>query len=354
MKIAVISDTHCGVRNSSDIFINYQERFYNEMFFPYLLKNNIKHIIHLGDYYDHRKYINFKALNSNRNVFLNKLKEYGITMDIICGNHDVFYKNTNDLCSLKELMGYYINNVNIVMKPSVLDYDGLRIGLVPWINNENYHDTMKFIEKCDADWLGAHLELNGFELMKGVMNTHGMDASAFNRFEMVLTGHFHTKSTQGNIHYLGSQMEFTWSDANDPKYFHVIDTKTRELTSVRNPITMFEKILYDDSKMDYNIDYDVTKLKDKFVKVVVVNKTEPYLFDKFIDKIQNAQTHELKIAETFNEFLGENIDDESISVEDTTELLDSYIDAVDTELDKDKIKSFMREVYVEACNEEIL
>lgn len=354
MKIAVINDTHCGIRNSSDIFVEYQEKFYNDVFFPHLLENGIKNIIHLGDYYDHRKYINFKALNSNRKVFLSKLKEYGITMDIIPGNHDVYYKNTNDLNSLKELMGYYINNVNIIMKPTVLDYDGLRIGLVPWINNENYHEYMGFIEKCDAEWLGAHLELDGFELMKGVMNTHGMHSDVFNRFEMVLTGHFHTKSNKGNIHYLGSQMEFTWADANDPKYFHVIDTATREVTPVHNPLTMFEKVLYDDRNMDYNSNYDVSILKDKFVKVVVVNKSDPYLFDKFIDKVQHAECHELKIAETFTEFMGENIDDDNISIEDTTQLLDSYIDAVETDLDKERMKAFMREIYVEASNSEIV
>jgi DNA repair exonuclease SbcCD nuclease subunit len=354
MKIAILNDTHAGIRNSSDIFIEYQERFYSEIFFPYLLEHGIKQIIHLGDYYDHRKYVNFKALNSNRHVFLDKLKEYGITMDIICGNHDVFYKNTNELCSLKELMGYYTNNVNIVMQPRVMDYDGLKIALIPWINNENYHDTMRFIQTCSADWVGAHLELNGFELMKGVMNTHGMDVEPFKRFEVVLTGHFHTKSTNDNIHYLGSQMEFTWADSGDPKYFHVVDTKTRAITPVRNPLTIFEKILYDDKKMDYNSQYDVSNLKNKFVKLVVVNKSDPYLFDKFVDKIQSVETHELKIAETFTEFMGENVDDENISVEDTSQLLDSYIDAIDTELDKDRMKAFMREVYVEACNEEIV
>ena len=106
MKVAILNDTHCGVRNSSDIFIKYQERFYTEVFFPYLKKHDIKQILHLGDYYDHRKYVNFKALNSNRKVYLDRLREDGIHMDIIPGNHDVFYKNTNELCSLKELLGH--------------------------------------------------------------------------------------------------------------------------------------------------------------------------------------------------------------------------------------------------------
>jgi len=353
MKIAVLNDTHCGVRNSSDIFLEYQEKFYRDVFFPYLKEHGITQIIHLGDYYDHRKYVNFKAQNQNRKVFLEPMREMGITMDIIPGNHDVYYKNTNELCSLKELLGHFKTNVNIIMEPRVMDYDGLRIALVPWINNENYGEMVRFIENCDADWLGAHLELTGFDMMKGVINTHGMSAELFNRFEMVMTGHFHTKSQQGNISYLGSQMEFTWADAGDPKYFHVIDTKTREITPVRNPITMFEKVLYNDKEMDYN-GYDVSTLEDKFVKVVVVNKTDAFLFDRFIERIQHANTHELKIAETFDEFMGENVDSESISVEDTTQLLDSYVDAVETELNKEKMKHLMRELYVEASNMEIV
>jgi predicted phosphodiesterase len=83
MKIAILNDTHAGVRNSSDIFVDYHRRFFEEVFFPYLNEHNIKQILHLGDYYDHRKFVNFKALNENRKHFLEMLKLYGITMDII-------------------------------------------------------------------------------------------------------------------------------------------------------------------------------------------------------------------------------------------------------------------------------
>ena len=353
MKIAILNDTHAGMRNSSDIFIQYQEKFYSEVFFPYLKEHGIKQIIHLGDYYDHRKFINFKAQNANRQMFLNVLKEEGIHMDIIPGNHDVFYKNTNELSSLKELLGYYTSNVNIVMKPKVLDYDGCSIALLPWINSENYVDSINFIKTCKASILGAHLELVGFDMMKGLPNAHGMTTEHFDRFEMVLSGHFHTKSSQGNIHYLGSQMEFTWADADDPKYFHVLDTETRELTPVCNPHTIFEKVVYNDEETDYN-SYDVTRLNDKFIKVIVAKKKDPYMFDRFIDKINQQNIYELKIAETFDEFIGENISDEVVSLEDTTQLLDSYVDAVETDLDKDKIKNLMRNLFVEAQNLEIV
>ena len=352
MKLAVLNDTHCGVRNSSDIFLKYQERFFGEVFFPYLKENNITQILHLGDYYDHRKFVNFKALNDNRKVFLEPMRDLGITMDIIPGNHDVYYKNTNQLCSLKELLGYFTSNVNILMEPTVLDYDGLKIGCLPWINAENSERYLNWLQNVKCDWIGAHLELSGFDMMRGIKSPHGMSSDLFKRFEVVMSGHFHTKSSKDNIYYLGSQMEFTWADAGDPKHFHIIDTETRVLTPVRNPLTMFTKIFYDDTKGIPQINKE--SLEDHFVKVVVVNKTDPFKFDKFIDAIQQIKVHELKIAETFDEFIGANVLDDNISVEDTTELLDSYIEAVETDLDKDRMKTTMRSLYVEAQNKEIL
>ena len=353
MKIAILNDTHCGARNSSDIFMDYQEKFYDDVFFPYLIENKIDKIIHLGDYYEHRKYVNFKALEHNRRIFLDKLREHNITMDIIPGNHDVFYKNTNELCSLKELMGHYMDCVKIYMENEVVEYDGLKIALIPWINVENYADTMDFIKTCSADIIGGHFEFSGFEMYKGIPNPHGMDTKEFNRFEMVLSGHFHTKSSRDNIHYLGSQMEFTWGDCDDPKYFHILDTDTREITPVRNPHTLHTKLVYNDEKTDYNT-IDVTHLDNQFVKVIVERKQDFFAFDRLIDRITQRPIHELKIAETFTEYMGDNVEDEEIKLDDTQVLLDSYVEAVETEADKEKLKTLLRGLYVEAQNQEMV
>jgi hypothetical protein len=240
-----------------------------------------------------------------------------------------------------------MNEIHIIMEPKVLEYGSLKIALLPWINSENYEESISFVENCKADWLCGHLELNGFDMIRGVKQTHGMDHKIFSRFEQVLTGHYHTASREDNIWYLGSQLEFTWNDAGDNKYFHVIDTETREITKIQNTYRLFEKILYNDEEMSYN-NYNVSVLKNKFVKVVVINKNDMFSFDRFIDRIQNENIHELKIAENFNEFLGENIEDNKINFDDTHEIVNSYIDAVDTDLDKDKIKSKVRELMTEA------
>ena len=352
MKIAILNDTHAGIRNSSDIFMDYQERFYSEVFFPYMLENDIKHILHLGDYYDNRKTVNFKALSHNRKIFLEPMRKHGITMDIIPGNHDVYYKNTNELNALKELQGHYMNEVNLVLEPRVMNYDGCNVALIPWINQENEKESMEFLGSCKADIVGAHLELAGFEMQKGMPCQDGMDKKHFDRFEMVLSGHFHAKSSQGNIHYLGSQMEFFWNDCDDPKHFHILDTETRELIAVRNPITIYEKIYYDHENM--NKFKDLKYLDKKFVKVIVTNKGDPYEFERFVDRVQAQKIHELKIQEDFKEFIGENVENEEISLDDTETIVYNYIDAVNTDLDKGRIKKEISDLMMEAQTMEIV
>jgi hypothetical protein len=206
---------------------------------------------------------------------------------------------------------------------------------------------MDFIANCKCDWLGAHLELGGFDMMRGIQNHGGMDHKIFSRFERVLSGHYHTKSTQDNITYLGTQLELFWSDAHDPKFFHILDTATRELTPIQNNHTVFKKIVYNDTETDYN-DYNVSECDNKFVKIVVITKKDLYTFDRFVDRIQDRPIYELKIAENFDEFLGTNVDTGDISVEDTGELLASYIDATDTVLDKEKLKTKMSNLLIEA------
>ena len=347
MKVCILNDTHVGIRNSSNIFLDNAEKFYNDVLFPYLLEHDIRRIVHLGDVFDNRKFINFHSLNRFRKSFLSRLRQHGIHMDVIPGNHDTYYKNTNELNALKELLGHYMGEVTIHMEPTVIDLDGFKLALLPWICQENYDRSMEFISTCKADWLGGHLELQGFDVLRGVQSHGGLNHKIFSRFEKVISGHFHVGSQRDNIHYLGTQMEFFWGDAGDEKGFHVLDTSTRELEKIVNPHTLFERINYDDSKYDYNM-HDTLYLDGKFVKIVVINKTDLFTFDRFVDRIQSQKILDLKIAENFNEFMGENVEDEAVSVEDTAEMLDDYVEAVDTDLDKDKLKLNMRNLLTEA------
>lgn len=360
MEVAVLTDTHAGVKNGSDIFLDYAERFYNEIFFPHCLERGITQILHLGDYFDHRRVAHIKVLARNRTMFLDKLREYGMHMDIIPGNHDVVYKNTNELCSLTEILNHYRDIVSLHMEPSVVTYDELKVALLPWINAENYNESIEFVNSVDAPFLGAHLELAGFEMMKGMpVNSHGMSPNIFSRFETVLSGHYHTKSTRQNIHYLGTSIEHTWADCNDPKYFHVIDTASRELKQIRNHISIYNKLQYDDSDATSDVtaelaQHDFSNVPGSFIKIIVRNKKNPYLFDKYLDAVMALNPFDVKVVESFDEFLSENVDDSSLQVSDTLTLLNDYIDSVETELDKSRLKGMMHGLYIEAQNSDAI
>ena len=346
MQIAILNDTHAGVKNGSDIFLDYSAKFYDEIFFPYLVENGIKRILHLGDYFEHRKYVNYKVLEHNYKHFVSKLYKHDITMDIIPGNHDVYYKNTNSLNSIETILKQYSDRINIHMNPTVVNYDGLDVALLPWLCKENEEECIQFINTAAAPILMGHLELGGFNYMAGAnIKSHGMDKKMFDRYEAVYTGHYHTKSTQENITYLGTQYELTWSDAGDPKHFHVLDTETRDVMPVRNTNVLFQKIFYDGDNEPV-----ITKeqIENTYIKVIVTNKKDLYAFDKFMEKVYDYNPHEVRIIENFDEYSGENVEDDDVKVDDTPTLLNSYIDATETNLNSDILKKMMQELLVEA------
>lgn len=348
MKIAILNDTHAGARNSSEIFINYQRDFYMQVFFPYLKSHGIKTIIHLGDYYDHRKYINFKVLDANRRHFLDQLEKNDIKMIIVPGNHDVYYKNTNDLNSLELLFKGYEDHVSIWMQPQTFSSDegDAQVFMVPWMNAENYSYVMQQIADSDAEICMGHFEFKGFEMYRGAVSKEGDSISPFEKFNAVYSGHYHTKSSYENVTYLGAQMEFTWSDCDDPKYFHILDLATQELTAVRNPLTLFTKIIYNDLEWDYS-NFDYKQLDGQFVKIVVARKTDAEMFDKFISNVQLRKVHDLKIVESFEEMLDE-VNGEEIEFEETEDLIVQYVDQIETALNREILKSDLIALYHEA------
>lgn len=351
MKIALLNDTHCGVRGDMEAMSDYQGRFYNEVFFPYLDENDINHIIHLGDYFDRRKYINFSSMKANIKHFIDPMNERGITMDLILGNHDTYYKNTNEV-NAPELLLYNQPNVNVIVEHEVKEYDGFNIALSPWINPENYADAVDFLMSANASWCMGHFEFEGALMMPGMTCQHGLDHSYVKRFETVLSGHFHQKSEFANIRYLGSQMQFTWSDYGDNKYFHIFDTETQELTPVLNPITMFEKSFYDDEKETFetisNQDYSI--YTGKFVKVIVVNKENPYWFDTFLDKLHASNPLHVAVVDD-NKHMDFYGDDDIEDIEDTLTILNNYIDGLEIQGKKKPLSELMSSLYNEALDE---
>ena len=351
MKVAIITDQHFGARNDSIAFLDFFEKFYDNTFFPALDANSIDTVLVLGDTFDRRKYVNFYALDRAKKMFFDKLEERGIRVHMLAGNHDTYYKNTNEVNSPDLLLVEY-GNIDVISKPEMIVIDGTSICMMPWICPENYQESLDHITNTKAEICMGHFEIAGFAMHRGMESNDGLAKETFQKFDLVFSGHYHHRSSDKHIHYLGNPYELTWQDYNDPRGFHLFDLDTRELEFICNPYRMFERIEYNDKEQD-PIDLDLIELEQKYVKLVVVNKTDFYKFDKFIQKLYNKGCHEIKIIEDMSEFQEGEIGEE-INLEDTLSVLSHYVDSIETDVDKEQIKTYMRTLYTEAVNIEVV
>ena len=356
MKVALITDQHFGGKQDSQNFSNYIEEFYREQFFPFLSDNNINAVIDLGDTFDRRKFVNFNTLEKVRQFYFDVLHERGINLYSIVGNHSTYYRNTNSVNSSDLLYGHYDNVVTFSKAESVLIGKGdeeIEIDMLPWINSENYDETMKFIKNSKNQVALGHLEVSGFAMYKGYNSEDGISKDLFSGYEIVCSGHYHHKSSQGNIHYLGAPYEITWNDYDDPRGFHVFDTKTREIEFIRNKFRLFEKIYYDDENTDYS-KIDTSYYKNKIVKLIVENKNIIGEYESFVDKLYESDLADLTILEDLSEYSARYSEDDENDVEigKTSDFLDEYVDNLpDNGSDeKVKVKKLLKVIYNEALN----
>ena len=353
MKIAIITDQHFGARNDSVAFLNYYEKFYENVFFPKLKEEGINTVLILGDTFDRRKYVNFLSLKRAKEMFFDKLEELGVTVHMLAGNHDTYFKNTNDVNSVDLLLAEY-TNINIIDSPTTIYVDDIPICMMPWICAENYADSIETLKSTRAEICMGHFEIAGFAMYKGMESHDGLDPSLFKKFDCVFSGHYHHRSSNDNITYVGNPYELTWQDYNDPRGFNTFDLSNRQLSFVVNPYTMFARYEYDDATCDPDT-VDVSVFSEKFVKVVVVNKADFYKFDKFLSRMYtySPPPFEVKIIEDFSAFNEGEVSSE-INLEDTQTVLSEYIDSIETDLDKEKIKTFVKTLYTEAINVEVV
>ena len=272
---------------------------------------------------------------------------------MIVGNHDAFYKNTLEVNSVDLLLEEY-DNISTYVEPEVIEVGGCEIMLVPWICEQNEEKTFVMADKTSAQVLFGHLELAGYEMYKGGIIDHGISDQWLKKFDLVCSGHYHHKSRNGCINYLGTAYEITWSDYNDQKGFHIFDTATRELEFVENPHKLFHKVWYDDTDLDMT---GLLKQCEQFddykgcsIKVIIKNKDNIMLFDLFMEKLEAADPMTIQVV---TDHLHLDLEDDSDIIdeaEDTLTILDSYVDGLEIKNDKQDLSLLLRSLYDEALS----
>ena len=341
MKVAIITDTHYGARKGSKFLHDYFEKFYDDVFFPTLEAEGIDTVIHMGDAFDSRKSIDYQSLEWAKRVVFDRLKKYDVHM--IVGNHDCYYKNTNNVNSPELLLQTY-NNIKTYSTVTEVTIDKLKVLFIPWINAENYQDTVESIKVSNSTCAMGHLELNGFRAHRGHVMEDGMESKLFDKFERVFSGHYHTRSDDGKIFYLGNPYEMFWNDVNDSRGFTIFDTDTLTHTYVNNPYKLFYNIYYEDT--NYKL-FNAKEYENKIVKIIVRKKSNPKDFEKFVDKLYSVGVQDLKIIENFE--IHESEDFEIEEDENTLSILNRYIEESEFEFDKNIIKGIFQDLYKQAC-----
>jgi DNA repair exonuclease SbcCD nuclease subunit len=344
MKVAIVTDTHYGARKGSKYLHDYFELFYKNIFFPALEEHRVESVIHMGDAFDSRKSIDYQSLQWAKRVVFEPLSKYDVHM--VIGNHDCYYKNTNSVNSPELLLEDY-TNIKTYSSPQTINVGGLDIAMIPWICSENYDETLRLIDKTPAKIAMGHLELNGFRAHRGHTMDSGMESDVFSKFKKVFSGHFHTRSDDGHIFYLGNPYEMFWNDVNDTRGFHIFDTETLEHIPVNNPYKLFYNIYYEDTPYQM---VDFSEYENKIVKVIVRKKSNPKSFEKFIDKLYNTGVQDLKIVENFQ--IEEKEDFNIEEDENTLSILNRYVEESETIFDKKVINAILEEVYKKACEVE--
>ena len=340
-KVALITDTHFGVRKGSQIFHDYFEKFYADTFFPLLDSRGIRTVIHLGDAYDVRKAIDYWSLEWSKRVVFSPLHQRGIDTHIIVGNHDIFYKNSLKINSPHlNLMEY--DNIALYDKPQTVLIEGTEVFMVPWICEDNTELFNDRLQESEASTCMGHLELAGFYANKEYQCKHGTNPKVFNKFDRVFSGHFHRKSTQGNITYLGNPYQMYWNDVDEVRGFHIWDTETGEIEFIPNPTSMFHKIYYNESKSEL---FNPNKFKDSYIKIVVEGNSTPKKLSSIVDSLYQVGVHDIKIMENLNLDVD---DDVEVEGEDTLTTLTNYVNAMDDQIDKSSVIQIFRSLYVEA------
>lgn len=267
-RIWFITDTHLGVKNNSNEWIEIIREYFDNWFIP-LVKEHYKQgdiLIHLGDVYDSRQSLNIKVLNLGVSIFekLSEIFQDGIY--IIAGNHDLWGKMSNEVNSLKSLK--WIPGVNIIENPITLVVNNRTFFMMPW--RADHGEESKTLDSVDPhDFLCCHADIRGLKFNRYTTVEDGAEVEKFKKFKSVYSGHIHFSQKIENINMLGSPYEITRSDMDNPKSVLLLDLQTLEETNFVNTFSPQFKKLYFHEILDKTPDDLWPIFSNNFIDIMI-------------------------------------------------------------------------------------
>jgi len=359
LKVVLLGDTHIGCANDHPVQYNNIERFF-QWFWGEIDRLGITHIYHLGDLTDNRTRISYPAVYQLKRCVIDPVAARNIEFHLLIGNHDTNLRSTTELNSGILLEGK--KNIYTYSDPTELTApDGTVFGVLPWITKNGIDAAKDFLNTTSSDYILGHLEIKGAQMLKGVRADHGQESNLFDKFRATFSGHFHHKNSYGKIHYIGNTNQFNWGDHGEDRGFTVLDTETGGFEMVVNPFSPFQKLYYDDVENSYDdLTYlDAWDLTLMMIKVIVVQKQNPYLLERYVQKLTDRGAYSVQIVEHDSvEFSSsEETSEEDIKEfkADTMTILNEYVNTTAmSDEQSTRVMKIMREIYAEASSRRML
>jgi DNA repair exonuclease SbcCD nuclease subunit len=347
-RIWILGDMHLGVRANSIEWLEIQKQFYDTVFIP-TIKENYQEgdiLVQVGDVFDNRQSINLKVLHYAVELF----EELGkiLPTHVICGNHDIWAKKTNDVTSIDTLK--WIPNIAIYKKPKIFKWSNKSILLMPW-RRDSQHEA-ETLEKYKSDIVFCHSEVTGIKLNSKVNNQHGNSIETYQDYTAVYSGHIHYRQKKGKLRMVGTPYQLTRSDSNNSKGFDLVDLETMNETFFENKVSP-KFVKYNLSNL-YNTRLGDLKseIKNNFVDLYVpASIASSNALSKLINKIQKISRKiepNIYDEETFldRDFYDLNEIEDLYKNYNILHLCSVYVEGLGyDEETKEKIKSRLKQVH---------
>lgn len=283
-RVWVLGDLHFGVRANSVEWLEIQQDFFEQVFIP-TLKKHVKLgdvLVQVGDTFDNRQSVNLRVLHYSIELF-EKLGKI-LPVHVICGNHDIWAKKSNDVSSIDTLK--WIPNVQVYKKPKSFKWHDKEILLMPW-RRDTEHEVETLLKFPKTDIVFCHSEVAGVALNSKVRNQHGTDTESYKGYTAVYSGHIHYRQKKGKLRLVGTPYELTRSDSGNAKGFDLVDLETMEETFFQNDVS--PKFLKFNLKSLYMVQLGEFKdqIRNNFVDLYVPSKiATSSALSKLINKVQ--------------------------------------------------------------------
>jgi hypothetical protein len=316
-KIFLLGDLHLGIRNNSIEWSKSQSQFLIDFFCEKVdelgFNPDTDILIQEGDWFHNRENTNNRIWKDSLGIFEHLSAKFKRGIYIILGNHDVYYKDNNNIHSLMGIEKMF-DNIHVFEKSEILIInDSHRFLMLPWIDDEKKitAEVKKYVGK--TDYLICHADIKTFQLNKWVKLQSGLDKSSLKKFKRVYSGHIHTRQEDGNVLYTGTPYELDRGDRGNVKGFYTLDVSKKEISETfTENIFSSKHVKFDASALlELKIDEIKKKFHNNFVDIMIpIDKARNFPVTRFMELIDNYGHRRIEFFTYSSDLQREKLDKE--------------------------------------------